>query len=80
MQIPLKIDKKFFLRHQTWPYNDLLLLKTKTWKLRFLIFIFLAIKMLRIPNFDVTLSEKKINGNEIFFCDIKHSLKMTSYF
>ena len=67
MQIPLKIHKIYFLWHQAWPHNDLLLLKTKTWKLRFLMFIFLAIKMLKIPNFHVTLFEKKINGNEIFF-------------
>ena len=29
MQIPLKIDKKSFFLNQTWPHNDLLLLKTK---------------------------------------------------
>ena len=29
MQISLKIDNKEFLGHQTWPHNDLLLLKTK---------------------------------------------------
>ena len=29
MQIPLKVNKIFFLWHQAWPHNDLLLLKTK---------------------------------------------------
>ena len=57
--------------HQAWPQNDLLLLKTKTLKLRFckvhLIFILSALKMLKTPNFDVTLFEKKMNGNKIYF-------------
>ena len=44
--------------HQEWPDNDFQLLKTKTLKLRFLIFILLAIKMLKIPNFDVTFFKK----------------------
>ena len=50
MQKPLKVNKIFFLRHQAWPQNDLLLSKTKTLKLRFcevhLIFILFALKML----------------------------------
>ena len=48
--------------HQPWPHNDLRLSKNKTLKLRFckihLIFILLALKMLKTPNFDVTLLEK----------------------
>ena len=35
MQIPLKVNKIYFLWHQAWPHNDLLLLKSKTLKLRF---------------------------------------------
>ena len=35
MQIPLKVNKIYFLWHQEWPHNDLLLLKSKTLKLRF---------------------------------------------
>ena len=62
MQKPLKVNKIFFLWHQAWPQNDLLLLKTKTLKLRFckvhLIFILLALKMLKTPNFDVTFFKK----------------------
>ena len=50
--------------HQAWPQNDLLLLKAKTLKLCFckvhLIFILSALKMLKTPNFDVTLFEKKL--------------------
>ena len=62
MQIPLKVNKIYFLWHQAWPHNDLLLLKSKTLKLRFhklyLVFILLAIKILKIPNFDVTFFKK----------------------
>ena len=28
-QLPSKVNKKYFLWHQAWPHNDLLLLKTK---------------------------------------------------
>ena len=35
MQIPLKVNKIYFFWHQEWPHNDLLLLKSKTLKLRF---------------------------------------------
>ena len=24
MQLPLKVNKEYFLRHQAWPHNDLL--------------------------------------------------------
>ena len=80
MQIPLKVNKIYFLWHQAWPHNDLRLLKTKTLKLRFLIFILLVLKMLKIPNFYVTLFEEKWMAMKYIFCDIKHSLTMTSYF
>ena len=36
MPIPLKVNKIYFLWHQAWPHNNLLLLKSKTLKLRFL--------------------------------------------
>ena len=66
MQIPLKVNKNTF-----WPHNDLRLSKNKTLKLRFckvhLIFILLALKMLKTPNLDVTLFEKKMNCNKIYF-------------
>ena len=29
VQLPLKVNKEYILRHQAWPHNDLLLLKTK---------------------------------------------------
>ena len=35
MQIPSKVNKIYFLWHQAWPHNDLLLLKSKTLKLHF---------------------------------------------
>ena len=27
MQLPLKVNKEYFLRHQAWPHNDLLKIK-----------------------------------------------------
>ena len=29
MQLPSKVNKKYFLSHQAWPHKNLLLLKTK---------------------------------------------------
>ena len=63
--------------HQAWPHNDLLLLKSKTLKLRFhklyLVFILLAIKILKIPNFDVTFFKKIMS-----FLIILHMLDLSS--
>ena len=38
MQLPSKVNKKYFLLHQ-WPHNDLLLLKTKVQQARQYLFM-----------------------------------------
>ena len=84
MQIPLKVNKIHFLWHQAWPHNDLLLLKTKTLKLRFLQgtldICFVGLKNVKDSQFWCHIVQKKLMAIKYIFCDIKHGLTMTSYF
>ena len=51
----------------SWPHNELLLLKTKTLKLQFLIFILLALKNVKGCKFWCHIVGIKMNGNKICF-------------
>ena len=66
MQIPLKVNKIYFLWHQAWPHNDLLLLKSKTLKLHFsqsiLDIYFVDLKNVKDSQFWCHFFQKKIRS------------------
>ena len=64
MLLPLKVNKIYFLWHQAWPHNDLLLLKSKTLKLHFsqsiLDIYFVDLKNVKDSQFWCHFFQKKI--------------------